>query len=98
MHYLSPPLQLFCLLYLFRGPVPKKRVHLGIPPGLSPVVRVTHALPDGSHQAAVLIAVFARRDLHDCGRHRRVSPRPPWGGAPVTNVSLGLVHFATIQP
>lgn len=50
---------------LFRGPVPEKRVHLGVSPGLSPVVTVAQALPDGSHQTAVLIAVLAGCHFHD---------------------------------
>ena len=70
VHYLSPPLPSFCLLYLFRGPVPNKRIHLGIAPRLSPAVRVTLALPDRSHQAAVLVAVLAGRDFHDCTEER----------------------------
>ena len=76
MHYLSPPLPSFCLLYLFRGPVPNKRIHLGIAPRLSPAVRVALALPDRSHQAAVLVTVLAGRDFHDCKEERdRAQPR-----------------------
>ena len=50
--------------------MPNKRIHLGIAPRLSPAVRVALALPDRSHQAAVLVAILAGRDFHDCTEER----------------------------
>lgn len=48
----------FTCLYLLSRPVPEKRVHIGVAPEISLIVRVTHALLHGSHQATVLIPVL----------------------------------------
>lgn len=52
-------LQSFHLAYLFSRPVPKKWVHVCVTPEISLIVRVTHALPHGPHQAAVLVTVLS---------------------------------------
>lgn len=69
--------------------MPEERVHLGIVPGLSPVVGVAHALADGPHQAAVLIAVLTGRHLHDCVRHRGTRSASP----DIPSVNGGLLSF-----
>lgn len=76
--YLSPPLPSFGGLYLFRGLVLEEGVHLAIPRRrLFPAVSIAQALIDGSHQAAVLIAVLTGRHLHDCMRHRGMPSAKP---------------------